>query len=145
MRYKRFHFIIACAHTVTILAMFFPLINVNALRIGASASEAEPYFMNVINYLQNEIYPLTAIFMISLMILASLGAANSVIGIFSKKISPINVKLAFILGFSEATLAALLLYSGSVALFIICAVSFALISLASIKIIRLEERQNEQK
>ena len=125
--------------------MFFPLINVNALRIGATVGEADPYFMNVVNYLQNEIYPLTAIFMILLMVFAALGAANSVIGIFSKKIRSINVKLAFILGFSEATLAALLLYSRSTALFIICAVSFALISLAAIKLIRIEERENEQR
>ncbi len=145
MRYKKFHIIIACAHSFVVTSMLFPLINVNALRIGASVSEADPYYMNVINFLQNEIYPLTGIFMISLMILASLGAANSVMGIFSKKIRPINVKLAFIFGFSEATLAALLLYSSSVALFVICAASFALISLAAIKLIRLEERQNEQK
>lgn len=145
MRYKRFHFIIACAHSAVIFSMFFPLINVNALRIGATVSEADPYFMNVVNYLQNEIYPLTAIFMILLMVFAALGAANSVIGIFSKKIRSINVKLAFILGFSEATLAALLLYSRSTALFIICAASFALISLAAIKLIRIEERENEQR
>ena len=118
---------------------------VNALRIGASVTEAEPYYMNVVNYLQNEIYPLTGIFMISLMIMASLGVVNSMIGIFSKKILPVNVKLSFIFGFSEATLAALLLYSGSVSLFIISATAFALISLAAIKLIKLEERQDEQK
>lgn len=145
MRYKSFHIIIASAHTLSILAMFFPLINVNSLRIGATASEAEPYYMNVVNYLRNEIYPLTGIFMISLMIMASFGVVNSMMGIFSKKISPPNVKLSFILGFSEATLAALLLYSGSVALFLISASAFALISIAAIKLIRIEERQNEQK
>ena len=145
MRLKKFHIIIASAHSLVVLAMFFPLINVNALRIGASVTEAEPYYMNVVNYLQNEIYPLTGIFMISLMIMASLGVVNSMIGIFSKKILPVNVKLSFIFGFSEATLAALLLYSGSVSLFIISATAFALISLAAIKLIRLEERQNEQK
>ena len=145
MRYKKFHIIIAVAHSFVVTAMFFPLINVNALRIGVSIGEADPYFMNVVNYLQNEIYPLTGIFMISLMILASLGAINSIMGIFSKKIRPINVKLAFIFGFSEATLAALLLYSGSAALFAICAVSFVLVSFSAIKLIRLEERLNEQK
>ena len=145
MRLKKFHIIIASAHSLVVLAMFFPLINVNALRIGASVAEAEPYYMNVVNYLQNEIYPLTGIFMISLMIMASLGVVNSMIGIFSKKILPVNVKLSFIFGFSEATLAALLLYSGSVSLFIISATAFALISLAAIKLIKLEERQNEQK
>ena len=145
MRLKKFHIIIASAHSLVVLAMFFPLINVNALRIGASVTEAEPYYMNVVNYLQNEIYPLTGIFMISLMIMASLGVVNSMIGIFSKKILPVNVKLSFIFGFSEATLAALLLYSGSVSLFIISATAFALISLAAIKLIKLEERQNEQK
>ena len=145
MRLKKFHIIIASAHSRVVLDMFFPLINVNALRIGASVTEAEPYYMNVVNYLQNEIYPLTGIFMISLMIMASLGVVNSMIGIFSKKILPVNVKLSFIFGFSEATLAALLLYSGSVSLFIISATAFALISLAAIKLIKLEERQNEQK
>ena len=145
MRLKKFHIIIASAHSLVVLAMFFPLINVNALRIGASVTEAEPYYMNVVNYLQNEIYPLTGIFMISLMIMASLGVVNSMIGIFSKKILPVNVKLSFIFGFSEATLAALLLYSGSVSLFIISATAFALISLAAIKLIKLEERQDEQK
>lgn len=145
MRYKKFHIITVVAHSFVVTCMFFPLINVNALRIGGSVGDADPYFMNVVNYLQNEIYPLTGIFMISLMILASMGAANSVMGIFSKKIRPVNVKLSFIFGFSEATMAALLLYSGSVALFFICAVSFALISFTSIKLIKIEERLNEQK
>jgi hypothetical protein len=145
MRYKKFHIIIAIAHSAVIFSMFFPLINVNALRLGVSANEASPYFMNVINYMQTEIYPLTGIIMISLMILSTLGAVNSMMGIFSKKIRSINVKLAFIFGFSEATLAALLLYSQSTALFIISVVSFVLISVASIKLIRIEERENEQK
>ena len=145
MRYKNFHIIIAAAHSFVVTAMFFPLINVNSLRIGATASEAEPYYMNVVNYLRNEIYPLTGIFMITLMILASLGAVNSMMGVFSKKIRSVNVKLSFILGFSEATLAALLLYSGSVALFLISASAFALISIAAIKLIRIEERENENK
>jgi hypothetical protein len=79
------------------------------------------------------------------MILSTLGAVNSMMGIFSKKIRSINVKLAFIFGFSEATLAALLLYSQSTALFVISVVSFVLISVASIKLIRIEERENEQK
>lgn len=145
MRYKNFHIIIAAAHSFVVTAMFFPLINVNSQRIGATVSEAEPYYMNVVNYLRNEIYPLTGIFMITLMILASLGAVNSMMGVFSKKIRPINVKLSFILGFSEATLAALLLYSGSGALFLISASAFALISVAAIKLIRIEERENENK
>ena len=145
MRYKNFHIIIAAAHSFVVTAMFFPLINVNSQRIGATVSEAEPYYMNVVNYLRNEIYPLTGIFMITLMILASLGAVNSMMGVFSKKIRPVNVKLSFILGFSEATLAALVLYSNSIALFVICAVSFVLVSVSSIKLIRLEERLNEQK
>ena len=145
MRYKNFHIIIAAAHSFVVMAMFFPLINVNSQRIGATVSEAEPYYMNVVNYLRNEIYPLTGIFMIALMILASLGAVNSMMGVFSKKIRPVNVKLSFILGFSEATLAALLLYSGSVALFLISASAFALISVAAIKLIRIEERENENK
>ena len=145
MRYKNFHIIIAAAHSFVVTAMFFPLINVNSQRIGATVSEAEPYYMNVVNYLRNEIYPLTGIFMITLMILASLGAVNSMMGVFSKKIRPVNVKLSFILGFSEATLAALLLYSGSGALFLISASAFALISIAAIKLIRIEERENENK
>ena len=145
MRYKNFHIIIAAAHSFVVTAMFFPLINVNSQRLGATVSEAEPYYMNVVNYLRNEIYPLTGIFMITLMILASLGAVNSMMGVFSKKIRPVNVKLSFILGFSEATLAALLLYSGSVALFLISASAFALISIAAIKLIRIEERENENK
>ncbi len=144
--HKKYYLMNIISHAVVIASLFFPLINVNELRIGvAGAGVADPYYMNIISFLQNEIYPLTAIFMILLMVFAALGAANSVIGIFSKKIRSINVKLAFILGFSEATLAALLLYSRSTALFIICAVSFALISLAAIKLIRIEERENEQR
>lgn len=146
MSNKKYFLFISISHLVVILASFFPLINVDELRIGIGGAEnTETYFINIVNYVQNEIYPLTGIFIVSLMIVATIGIINSMIGFFSKKLNSTNVKLAFILGFSSAIFAALLMYSNSVAFFIICASSFALISFSAIKLIRAEEKQEDSK
>ena len=143
---KKHYIMIALSHLAMILSLFFPLINVNEQRIGIGGAEnTESYFINIISYVKNEIYPLTGICMTILMIISVLGIVNAMIGIFSKKINNTNVKIAFIFGFSSAIGAALLLYSNSILLFSILAGSFALISYASIKLFMAEEKQGEQK
>jgi hypothetical protein len=143
---KKHYIMIAFSHLAAIISLFFPLINVNEQRIGAGGFEnTESYFINIISYVRNEIYPLTGICLMVIMIIAIMGIVNAIVGIFSKKINNTSAKMAFVFGFSSAICAALLLYSNSVLLFSILASSFALISFASIKLLMAEEKQSEQK
>ena len=138
--HKKYYLMNIISHAVVIASLFFPLINVNELRIGvAGAGVADPYYMNIVSFLQNEIYPLTGFLMIGLMVLSTLGVANSVYGLVTKRVNTFTTMSAFLLGFSSAALAALLLYSSSTVLFIICAISFAICSYCSIKLFRVEE------
>lgn len=144
--HKKYYLMNIISHSAVIISLFFPLINVNELRIGvAGAGVADPYYMNIVSFLQNEIYPLTGLLIIALMVLSALGVANSVYGFVTKTVKSFTTKISFLLGFSSAALAALLLYSSSAILFVICAVSFAICSFCSIKLFRLEEAQTEEK
>ena len=144
--HKKYHVAIVISNTIVLTSLFFPLINVNELRIGtAGAGVAEPHFINIVSFLQTEIYPLTGFLMIALMVLLSLGIANSIYGLVTKRINSFTAKASFLLGFSSAVLAALLLYSRSSILFIICVVSFVVDSVSSIQLFRAEEAQNEEK
>ena len=144
MSNKKYFLAIIISHLAVIISLFFPLINVDEIRIGISGVEGtETYFINVVEYIQTDIYPLTSIIMISLMIMATFGVVNSVVGIFIRKLHAVNVKLSFIFGFSSAIFAALLLYSSSVVLSLICAGSFIIISVASIRLIKAEEQQGK--
>ncbi len=144
--HKKYYLAIIISHVVVITSLFFPLININELRIGvAGAVDADPYYMNIINFLQTEIYPITGLLMLILLSMALLGAINGVYGLVSMRVRPFSTKSAFILGFSSALLAALLLYSESTVLFVICALSFGVISFASIKLFRAEEETEENK
>ena len=144
--HRKYYLIIALSHLTVVVSMLFPLINVNELRIGvAGAQNAEPYYMNIISFLQNEIYPITGILMLVFVGISIFGFALSIYGFVSKKLKSFSVKLSFIAGFGSASLGALLLYSNSTMLFIICALSFGIISFCTIKLVRLEERQESSK
>lgn len=145
MVHKKYYLMNIISHAAVITSLFFPLINVNELRIGAvGVGSNEPYYMNIVSFLQNEIYPLTGLLIISLMVLSALGLANSVYGLVTKKVNGFTTKSAFVLGFSSATLAALLLYSSSAILFTICAVSFAICSYCSIKLFKVYESNSAE-
>ena len=83
--------------------------------------------------------------MMALIVLEFVGIVNALVGFFSKKLNSLNVKLAFVYGFSSAIFAALLLYSSSGLLFLIFACSFAIISYASIKLLMAEEKQESSR
>lgn len=144
--HRKYYLIIAISHLAVVVSMLFPLINVNELRLGvAGAQKAEPYYMNIISFLQNEIYPITGILMLIFVGISIFGFILALYGFISKKLKSFSVKLSFIAGFGSASLGALLLYSKSTMLFIICALSFVIISFCAIKLVRLEERQESSK
>ena len=141
--HRKFYIAILVSHLSLIVSMIFPVLKVNEIRLTpGGAGSAQVQNLNLFQYIAKEVSPITGYFMIFLLVIAIGGIVNSVYGIISKKVGSLSVKLAFVFGFSSAAMAALQLYSNSALLLIICIVTFAIISVASVKLIKMDEVQN---
>ena len=141
---RKYYIAILISHLTLVISLFFPVISVNEIRLMPlvnSVSEAQS--LNLIEYTAKSINPVTAYLMIAFLVVAAVGAGNAIFGIVSKKLNSLSVKLSFIFGFSSAAMAAVQLYSGSSTLIVICVLTFAIISLASLRLIKLEDKKEE--
>ena len=142
--HRKYYIAILVSHVTLAVSLFFPVINVDEIRLMPWAdAQSEAQSLNLIEYTAKSINPVTAYLMITFLVVALVGAGNAIFGMISKKLNSVSVKLSFIFGFSSAAMAAMQIYSVSNALIIICVITFAVISVASIRLIRLEETASE--
>ena len=143
--HRKHYIFILISHLVLAISLLFPVITVSEIRLAPLlGTESQTHSLNLIEYTAKSINPVTSYLMIAFLIIAIAGISNAIFGIISKKLKPTSVKLSFIFGFSSAAMAAVQLYSGSRILITICVATFAVISVASIRLIKLEETQNTQ-
>ncbi len=141
--HRKFYIAILVSHLSLIVSMLFPVLKVNEIRLAPwGGGNSQVQNLNLIEYIGKGVSPITGYFMIFFVAIALAGVANSVYGIISKKVSSLSVKLSFVFGFSSASMAALQLYSNSILLLVICIVTFAIISIASVRLIKIDEVQN---
>ena len=141
---RKYYIAILISHLTLVISLFFPVISVNEIRLMPWAdTQSEAQSLNLIEYTAKSINPVTAYLMIAFLVIAVVGAGNAIFGIVSKKLNSLSVKLSFIFGFSSAAMAAVQLYSGSSTLILICVLTFAIISLASLRLIKLEDKKEE--
>ncbi len=131
---------IILSNLIVLLALFLPLIHVSEIRMDITGEKiAETYYVNIIEYVQHDVYNFTMIVMIILAGFNVLGAINGVYGLVKKGCSRASINLAFFTGFASAIAGALQLYSKSYTFFAICAISFIVITLSSLRLNKLEE------
>lgn len=141
--YRKNYIAILVSHLSLVVSLLFPIIRVNEIRLAPWTGEtSEVQNLNLFEYTGKSISPVTSYLMIFFLAIALAGCINAIFGIVSKKINALSVKLSFIFGFSSAAMAAVQLYSGSVMLIFISIITFAIITVASVRLIKLDEAQN---
>lgn len=137
---KKLDFVIALAHLAVPVSLLTPIISITETKVGiGGATTVETYDLNFFQYFWNDIYSAVAIFMLVFAVVEICGAAYAFYVTFSKKPHPVSEKITFSLGFSSAVMAALQAGSESYVFFAICVVSFLVISICSIKIMKMRE------
>lgn len=141
---KKLYFITAISHLIAPIAMLLPVFRTQetVVGIGGESTEISAY-VSVFEYLTESAYLLTSILMISLIIADLLGAINSVIALVDKKRQSIYSTLAFFFSFAPAIIGALVLYSRSYLIFIICAICFAINSAVSTKLMKTKTKKEQ--
>ena len=130
---------IILSNLMVLLALFFPLIHVTEIRMDITGEKiAESFYINIIDYVQHDVYNFTMIVMIILACFNFLGVINGIYGLVCKKLKHASINLALFTGFASGIAGALHLYSKSYVFFIICAASFIMITLCSFKLNKSE-------
>lgn len=131
---------IILSNLIVLLALFLPLIHVSEIRMDITGEKIEEsYYVSIIQYVEHDVYNLTMIVMIILAGFNALGAANGIYGLVKKELSHASINLAIFTGFASAISGALQLYSKSYTFFIICAISFIVTIMCSLKLNKLEK------
>ncbi|MBQ7225094.1 MAG: hypothetical protein IJX02_00660 [Clostridia bacterium] len=127
------------SHLVVLIALVTPIIRASDTRTSLTGNtESSSSYLNIFQFIQTDLYSFTSVLMLILVFIHFLGISNAIYGIVKKKYSHWSINLTFLFGFASALMGALHLYSGSYALFSICAASFLVISFCSIKLIKSE-------
>lgn len=143
--HKKYYLIIMLAHLSVPLSLLFPVLRVDEIRLGISGSTTtSAYYLNIFEYIYSDIYTLTGLFILFLAIAQLAGVIIAIVGMANKTMKHVPILLSFVLGFSSAIMSALQIYSGSHMLFIISAISFVIVSIFSINLMKLEEKQKAQ-
>ncbi|MBQ3040368.1 MAG: hypothetical protein IJD42_02100 [Clostridia bacterium] len=139
--HKKYYLTIIVSHLAVALTLLFPVLRVDVIRLGLyGGTTTSAHYLNLFDYIINDINTLAGIFILVLAIMNVAGIAIAIYGIFSKTKRSLPVILSFALGFSSATMSALQIYLGSFALLVISIVSFALIAFSSIKLMKIDEK-----
>lgn len=128
---KKFFLVILIFHALVPLSLLFPVLQIS------EAIESSGYY-NVFDYIRLNSYTYVTVLLVIFVIVELCGLGNAIYGLTLKKLNSKNIGFSFLLGFSSAILGAMFLSSGSYLFFIICAVSFIVISYSSIKLMKLE-------
>lgn len=138
--HKKHFLLIMLSHLIVVLSLFAPLIRVSENRLNNSGiTTADTNYLNIFQYVYNDIYTVTAVVMIILAVLSLVGIGTAVYGIVKKEVNTRAVKISFALSFSLSAMGALQMYSKSYVLFIICAVCFFVASICSIRLMKQEK------
>ena len=131
---------ILCSHLAVLTALLTPIIRVAEIKMtSAGRTETDSYYLNIFDFARVNLNSVSTFLMLVLAVFHFFGVANAFYGLFKKSYSHLSINLTFIFGLASAFMGALQLYSRSYALFFICAATFILISLCSIKLIKSEE------
>ena len=141
MHVKHFIFILL-SHLAMVGSLFGRLIRVSENRLISTGTstilDSERYYVNIFQYVYNDIYTVTAVFMIILALISIVGAVVAIIGMTKAELSTKIVKISFACCFSPAAMGALQMYSKSYVLFLICAVCFFVSTIFTIRLMKLE-------
>lgn len=138
--HKKHFLLIMLSHLIVVLSLFAPLIRVSENRLNNSGiTTADTNYLNIFQYVYNDIYTVTAVVMIILAVLSLVGIGTAVYGIVKKEVNTRAVKISFALSFSLSAMGAFQMYSKSYFLFIICAVCFFVASICSIRLMKQEK------
>ncbi|MBO5287081.1 MAG: hypothetical protein J6B34_03045 [Clostridia bacterium] len=141
---NKLHIGILASHLVVVISLFTPIFRVDETRMGISGNHlTDVHYLNIMQYISNDVHTLTAILMVILSILHLIGIVNGIYGLLFKGYHHGAIKNAFVFGFASATMGALQLYSQSYVFFVICAISFCVISICSIRLMKLEDKNEK--
>ena len=128
------------SHLAVLLTLLAPVIRMTETRMNLlGEKESFSYYVNVMEFLRGDIYSISSIQTIILILVHILGIANAIAGIARKEYSHLSINCTIICGFASALMGALHLYSKSYVLFAVCAISFFAISFCSIKLVKSEK------
>ena len=137
---KKLYIATLVSHMAVLIALFIPVICMTETRMNIwGEKETFSYFVNVIQFLKDDIYSISSIQTMFLILVHICGIINAIVGLVREEYSHFSINVTIICGFASALLGALHLYSKSYALFAICAISFFAISFCSIKLVKLEK------
>lgn len=137
--HKKYYLLSLICHSVVAVSLCFPVISVSETRLNNVGNTlTDTNFLNIFQYVYNDVYTITAVLMIILGVFEILGAMNCLYAMTKSTVERLPSKLAFIFGFSSAIMGALQVYSRSYILFVICASAFVLSEICAIRLMRLE-------
>lgn len=137
---KKLYVTTLVAHLLVLLSLLTPIIRITEIRMNISGEKViNSYYVNIIKFVQDDIYSFTSLFMMVLILVHVIGIINAIVGVVKKRYSHLSINITIICGFASALMGALHLYSRSYTLFVICAVSFFAIAFCSIKLIKSED------
>ncbi len=138
--HKKYFGFILLSHLVMVGSLFAPLIRVSENRLNNTGiTLIDTNYINIFQYVYNDIYTVTAVFMIILALISIVGIVFSIIGITKDELSTRIVKISFACCFSPAAMGALQMYSKSYILFLICAISFFVSAICTIRLMKQEK------
>lgn len=136
---RKIYIINLISHMAVLLALLTPVIRITEIRMSLSGEkETFSHYVNIIQFVKDDIYSFTSIYMLFLTFVHVVGIVNAVAGVARERFSHLSINLTIICGFASALMGALHLYSKSYTLFAICALSFLAIAVCSIKLVKME-------
>ncbi|MBR2024536.1 MAG: hypothetical protein IKA02_01865 [Clostridia bacterium] len=127
---KKYLFTILIFHLIVPISIFFPILKV-------SSASSNSTLCNIFEFVTNNPSTYATVLLIVFLVFELIGAGNVIYLLAKKEISHKNTQTIFLLGFSSAILGAMFISVARI-FFVICAVSFVLISYASIKLMKCE-------
>ena len=128
---RKYFWIIILSHLIVPVSLLFPVLQIPEME---SLS-----LYNVFGFIAKNQYAYVTILLITFILVELCGLANVIYCLAKKEVNRKNISISFLFGFSSAILGAMFISAGSYLFFIICAVSFVLISYSAIKLMKLEQ------
>lgn len=136
---RKIYSVVLFSHIGVLLTLLFPVIRVDEIRMGIeNTTETESSYLNFFEFASNPTHILSAFLMTVFIAVHIVGIVNAIYCIITNKANRLLINLTFAYSFASALMGALQLYSMSYVLFTVCAVSFLLIALSSLYLMRKE-------
>lgn len=135
--YKKHFLAILASQIIVPIAMLLPVMRIEETRINfGGVMTTENIYVNIFKYLTYDVYLTVGIIMISLGIILILGCINNVLAIYLPGRILLWAKMSFFYALATAIMGAFAAGVSSYVLTIICAWSFAINSILSIRVIK---------